>query len=159
MAFPYTTTSAKVKLGYQPPSFIQLLHYCHNVSHCWGMALSSSTHIPLELPTLNFPLQIFLFSKLPCVAFFLWHPMGITRKNANFLVKFCIAWLFFLLSYPPVGFMEKNEKSILALCNVLGSWHYRNQALTLASPCMGPCCNIAYGLGRYPIVHVKQFPK
>jgi len=35
--------------------FIQLLHHCHNVSHWLGMPLWSSTHIPLELPTLKLP--------------------------------------------------------------------------------------------------------
>jgi len=57
--------------------------------------------------------------------------------------------------------MEKNEKklSILALCNALGSWHYWNQALTLATPCMGACSNVACGLGCYHIVHVKTIPK
>jgi hypothetical protein len=57
--------------------------------------------------------------------------------------------------------MEKNEKklSILALCNALGSWHYWNQALTLASTCMVACSNIASGIGRYSIVHVKTIPK
>ncbi len=105
--------------------------------------------------------RYFCFSKCPALHFSSGTQWVSWVKTETEFVNFCMPLVVLFPVIPTSRYHGKRWKKllILALCNALGSWHYWNQALILASSCMGACSNIACGLGCYPLVHVKTIPK